>query len=318
MFNRILLSGLAWLSLGTGALRAETNDAYVQEVEEWRASRLARLTSTEGWLTLIGLHFLEPEESTVGRADDNKVKLAAGPDHLGTVTLEANGRVKLQVNPGLGTMVDGREVLSAELAPDISGKPTLVTCGTLSFYVIERGGKLALRVKDSAAERRTNFAGIDYYPIDPTWRIEARWETFDRPRRIKIANILGQESDAMVLGKAVFERAGRTLALLPIQESLGEPLFFIIADETSGKETYGAARFLYADPPAEGKVVLDFNKAVNPPCAFTPFATCPLPPAENVMKIAVTAGEKDYHGEHGATGVAESPRETPTPDHVSP
>jgi hypothetical protein len=171
-------------------------------------------------------------------------------------------------------------------------------CGTLSIHVIDRGGKKALRVKDSEAERRTRFAGIEHFPVDPAWRIEAEWVPFDRPRAVPIKNILGQESDALVLGEAVFGRDGHTLRLLPIQEAPDGPLFFIISDLTSGAETYGAARFLYADPPRDGKVTLDFNRAINPPCAFTPFATCPLPPKENRLPIAVTAGEKDYRGEH--------------------
>jgi len=299
MLNRILLGGIALMLLSAGpVVSAVETDAYLPEVEAWRASRVERLTAPGGWLSSVGLHFLEPEGNTVGTAEDNQIVIKAGPDHLGTVTLNADGSVHLQVNPGTGVKVDDREVLSAELEPDSDGEPTVVTAGSMSFYVINRGGKLALRVKDSESARRRDFAGIDHYPIDPSWRIEARWVPFDRPRDLMIKNILGQESNALVLGKVVFEREGRTIELLPLQETLGEPLFFIIADETSGKETYGAARFVYADAPVDGKVVIDFNLAVNPPCAFTPFATCPLPPAENVMPIAVTAGEKDYHGEH--------------------
>lgn len=287
-----------WSSLSCIVAAVEPATAYEKEIEAWRDSRLERLTSPDGWLTLIGLHFLETGERTIGSADDNAVVLAAGPEHLGAVTLERNGLVKLKVNAGAEVLVDGRSVLSADLAPDTAGNPTQVTSGTMSFYVINRGGKWALRVKDSGSESRRGFAGIDYFPIDPTWRIVARWVPFERPRDVMIKNVLGQESNALVLGKAVFERDGRTLELLPLQKSLGEPLFFIIADETSGTETYGAARFVYADAPVDGKVVLDFNKAVNPPCAFTPFATCPLPPAENVLPVPVTAGEKDYRGSH--------------------
>lgn len=283
------------------ALNAQEKDDYTKEVEAWRTLRVERLTAPGGWLSLIGLHFLEEGENDIGSSEENDVVLAAGPEDLGTVTMDDDWRVKLQVNPGLGIKVNGREVLSAELVPDTQGEPTVVTSGTMSFYVVSRGGKPALRVKDSASELRTNFAGIEYYPIDPSWRIEARWVPFPRPREVMIKNILDQESPALVVGKVVFERDGRTFELLPLQETLGEPLFFIIADETSGRETYGAARFVYADAPVDGKVIIDFNKAVNPPCAFTPFATCPLPPAENILPIAVTAGEKDYRGEHEPT-----------------
>jgi uncharacterized protein (DUF1684 family) len=186
----------------------------------------------------------------------------------------------------------------AELKGGDEGKPTLVTAGTVSFVVIDRGGKKALRVKDSEAERRTHFLGIDYFPTDPTWRIEAQWVAFETPRMVPITNVLGQVAREPVPGKAVFTRDGKTYELLPILEGAEEPLFFVIADETSGSETYAAARFLYAAQPKDGKVVLDFNEAVNPPCAFTPFATCPLPPRENRLALRVTAGEKKYRGGH--------------------
>lgn len=296
MISRI---GLAFLILGSVALAQDAPDsAYEAEIESWRSERTSRLTSEAGWLSLIGLHFLKDGANTIGSADDNDIVLAAGPEHLGTVHLGDYARAKIQINPGQGVLVDGEEMLSADLADGRKDKPTVVTAGTMSFYVIERGGKKALRVKDSASARRRDFVGIDYFPIDPSWRVEAQWVSFVQPKRVPIKNILGQESMAMVLGKVVFEREGHTFELLPLQDSLGAPLFLIIADETSGEETYGAARFVYADAPKNGVVVIDFNQALNPPCAFTPFATCPLPPAENVLPIAVRAGEKDYQGSH--------------------
>jgi uncharacterized protein (DUF1684 family) len=294
MLPRIIFCAIIlWLS--TAVARA---DDYAQELATERAERVKRLTAPEGWLSLIGLHFLTLGENTVGRAPENKIVLAAGPARFGTMILAEDGNVRLQVSPGVEALVNGEPVLSVNLGDGRSGRPVSVACGTMSIHVIERGGQRALRVKDSASERRSRFAGIDYFPVDPSWRIEAAWEAFDQPREVPIKNILGQESKALVLGRAVFTRDGHTLALLPLQESPDEPLFFIISDLTSGEETYGAARFLYADPPRDGKVVLDFNRAINPPCAFTPFATCPLPPKENQLPIAVTAGEKDYRGEH--------------------
>lgn len=299
MLKRPFLLALGVSMLIGGLLRAgEPADDYVKEVEAWREARLSRLVSPSGWLSLIGLHFLDEGENAVGAGEDNDIVLAAGPESLGTVVLEESGRVMLRVTPGAGVKVDGKEVLSAELVPEGRGPTTMVSAGTMSFYVIVRGEKFGLRVKDSESPRRKNFAGIDYFPIDESWRVTADWVPFPKPREVMIGNILGQESSALVLGKVVFERDGRKYELLPLQETLGEPLFLIIADETSGRETYGAARFVYADPPVDGKVIIDFNKAINPPCAFTPFATCPLPPKENVLPIAVTAGEKDYAGEH--------------------
>jgi uncharacterized protein len=248
---------------------------------------------------LIGLHFLKAGENSVGSAKDNTVVLAAGPAHLGIVTLAADGKVSLAIVPEVGARIDGQPARAGELRLGEPGKkPTLVTFGTVSFFVIDRGGKKALRVKDSAADRRTHFLGLDYFAGDEAWRIVARWVPFEKSRLLPITNMLGQTAPEPVPGKAVFEREGKTYELLPIDEGPGEPLFFVIADATSGKETYGGGRFLYADAPKDGKIVLDFNRTQNPPCAFTPFATCPLPPKENRLPFAVTAGEKNYRGGH--------------------
>lgn len=285
---------------GCGAVRAApaSDETYVVSIERARAERVERLIRPDGWLTLVGLHFLAPGANTVGTAADNRIVLASGPAHLGTVMLDENKRATITLNPAADARVNGRQLLSAPL--DESGEfgPTVVTCGSVTLFLIERGGRKALRVRDSESPRRKNFAGIDYFPIDPSWRVEATWVPFEPARRIMIRNILGQESPALIPGKAVFEHDGQKLELLPLVESADEPLFFVIADETTGEETYEAARFVHADPPRSGKLVLDFNLAVNPPCAFTPFATCPLPPKENRLPVAVRAGEKKYRGAH--------------------
>jgi uncharacterized protein (DUF1684 family) len=288
----LLILGLA----AVGRLvAADIDPAYQTEIETWRAQRVARLTTPDGWLTLIGLHFLKDGENTVGSAPDNEIVLAGGPAHFGKVMVAADGRVNVELSASAEPRIDGKPALAGELQWR-AGRPTVVASGTVSFFVIERGGKKALRVKDSATESRVHFPGLDYFPTDPAWRIEATWVEFDEPRTIPITNILGVTNPAIVHGKAVFERDGRKIELLPIDEGPGEPLFFVISDATSGKETYGAARFVYADAPVDGKVVIDFNRAQNPPCAFTAFATCPLPPKENRLPFAVEAGEKNYRG----------------------
>lgn len=274
-------------------------DVFREENDAWRTKRIAQLTAPDGWLALVGLHFLKPGENTVGHEPASDVVLSRGPARLGVATLAADGKVTLQIAAGVEATIDGQLARSGELRVGAGAvKPTLVTCGTVSFFVIERGGKMALRVKDRASERRARFAGVDYFPFDPAWRIEARWVAFEKSRMIPLLNVLGQTSPALVSGKAVFEREGKTYELLAIDEGPGEPLFFVIADTTTGKETYGGARFVYAEAPQGGTVVLDFNRAENPPCAFTPFATCPLPPKENRLPFAVTAGEKVYRGSH--------------------
>lgn len=289
------LAGLVAATICAAAIGAADTD-YVAEVEKWREARRERLMHDEGWLTVIGLHFLESGANPIGAAADNKIVLASGPAHLGTVTLNEQGVAFLTLNPASGAVVDGQQVLSAVLREGGARPPTRVTVGTLSLFMIDRGGRKALRVRDTASERRRNFAGIEYFPIDPAWRVEAEWVPFAREKEVLIRNVLGQEMPALIPGKAVFERGGKTFELLPLIEGPEEPMMFVIADATSGDETYGGGRFLYADPPRNGKMVLDFNRAQNPPCAFTPFSTCPLPPKENRLPIAVTAGEKDYRG----------------------
>jgi hypothetical protein len=279
------------------AVRAGGAEVAPTGLEAARTERVQRLTAADGWLTLIGLHWLSPGENTVGAAPDNALRLAAGPAHLGRVTLGSDGRVTLQLADEVAATIDGQAVRTGELRYG-TAKPTLVVAGTVSFFVIQRGDKIGLRVKDSAAVRRREFAGLDYFPTDPSWRIEAQWVAFPEPRQVPITNMLGQTAPAPVPGKAVFTREGRTYELLPIDEGPGEPLFFVLSDATSGEETYAAARFLYADRPRDGRIVLDFNRAENPPCAFTPFATCPLPPPENRLPVRVAAGEKNYRGAH--------------------
>jgi uncharacterized protein (DUF1684 family) len=285
----LILLGL----LGSAAAAAETIPA---EYQTWRSERVARLTKPDGWLTLIGLHFLKEGANSVGSAPGNEVVLGKGPARLGTVTVTAAGKVSLEVAAGVDARVDDRRVDRVELKWDAPSAPTKVSFGTVTLFAIDRGGRKALRVKDSAAARRLQFSGLEYFPIDPAWRIEAKWMPFEKARLIPVKNILGQESPELVAGKAVFEHRGRKVELLAIDEGPGEPFFFVIADATSGRETYGGGRHLYAARPTGDTIILDFNRAENPPCAFTPYSTCPVPPKENQMPFAVAAGEKTYRG----------------------
>ena len=293
------------LSLGVAAVHAQTpshtdaND-FSQQIAQWRNTRLNNLTAPDGWLSLIGLDWLQEGANRVGSAADNDIVLKAGPAHLGVVTLAKDGSLHIVLDKDSGATVDGKAVHETDLVDDMhagNASPSVVAFGSVSFLVIERDGRKALRVKDSNAETRTHFLGLDYYTPDPSWRIVADWVPFDPPQELEIGSVLGTINKEKVPGKAVFHRDGHTYELMPIQEE-PDSLFFVIADRTSGRETYGAARFLYADLPKDGKVVLDFNRAYNPPCAFTPYATCPLAPPENRMDLAVTAGEKKYSGGH--------------------
>ena len=282
---------------GAQVVAADAGDDYTREIESWRAGRLERLQSPTGWLSLVGLEWLKPGRNTVGAASDNDIVIAGAPAHLGSVDWEGD-KVKIALTADSGALIDGQLLGSAEMLDDSHEKPTTVSFGTTRFYLVDRaGGKKGLRIKDSKAETRTHFLGLDYYPVDPSWHIEARWVAFDPPHTLEIPNVLGTIDKMTVPGKAVFEHEGKTFELLPVLETEdADELFYIIADKTSGKETYGAGRFFYSAMPKDGKVVLDFNKAYNPPCAFTPYATCPLAPPENRMPVAVRAGEKKYRG----------------------
>lgn len=272
-------------------------DPYTDSIEAWRRTRLSRLKHPTGWLTLIGRHPIEPGTWSVGSAEGNVIRLAAGPDQLGTITYAPDGKVTFAIHENASGVIDGTNARTAELDYR-SDHPTYVRTGKLNMYVMERSGKLFLRVRDIQADRRVHFAGIESYPIDPAWRIEAAWVPYDPPREIKVTNIIGLVEAATIPGKAVFTHEGRTYELIPIDEGPKEDLFFVLTDQTAGSETYEACRFLYAKRPVDGKIILDFNQVYNPPCAFTPFATCPLPPKENVLPFPLRAGEKKYQGKH--------------------
>lgn len=279
---------------------------HAADVDAWRSGRLERLRKPDGWLSLIGLHWLTAGEQTLGSAADNAIVLAAGPAHWGTLRLQGDEIVFAAASGGPQVMVSNSSAERSEggriwhvLAADASGSPSLVSAGSVSFLVLKRGDKYALRVRDSESERRRNFAGIAHYPVDASWRIEADWTPHKEPQSFGIQTVIGTIEEMPNPGYGSFTRDGREYRIYPVIEEGSEDLFIIFADRTSGKETYGPGRFVYAPwPKADGKLVIDFNKAYNPPCAFNPFSTCPLPPPENRLDLRVTAGEKKYQGEH--------------------
>jgi uncharacterized protein (DUF1684 family) len=267
------------------------------DVQTWRAQRLERLQAPNGWLSLVGLHWIEPGTHTVGRAADNDVVLATGPAHLGTLTLNEGEITFLPAKDG-GATIDGAAVaVETALAPDSGATPTFVAFdgGQASFQVIERDHRFALRVRDARAPTRAGFTGIEHYPVDAAWTFQARFEPHPAGRTIPIVNVLGMTEPMANPGVVVFEKDGKSHRLEAVDEGDGQ-LFLIFADRTNKKETYGAGRFLYAAPAVDGKTTVDFNKAYNPPCAFNAYSTCPLPPPENRLDLAVTAGEKRYLG----------------------
>jgi uncharacterized protein (DUF1684 family) len=271
-----------------------------EEVEAWRARRIERLTAEDGWLTLVGLAWIAEGDNSVGSDPKSVVALPEGKTaaNEGTIRLE-KGKATFVPAKDTKVTVGGKAVTSpVEMKPDTSGDPTMLFSGAVRFYLIERGGKLAVRIKDSESAARKGFKGIDHYAVDPKWRFEARFEKYDPPKQIPITNVLGQTEPQPSPGAIVFDVDGKTYRLEPILEGDDPNFFIIFGDATNRTTTYGAGRFLYAAPPGpDGKVILDFNKAYNPPCVFSPFATCPLPPKQNKLPIAVEAGEKRW-GNH--------------------
>ncbi|WIG54818.1 MAG: hypothetical protein OJF61_000604 [Rhodanobacteraceae bacterium] len=273
----------------------DKDDTYAQEVERWHKARIARLTAPDGWLSLVGLDWLQPGTNRLGSAADNDIVLAKAPAHLGTITWAEDGTLSISLDHDSGATIDGKPATNAVLLDDSHAAPTTVAFGSVNFIAIDRGGRKGLRVRDSEAETRTQFAGIERFPVGPAWRIVAEWQPLDPPFQLATGTVIGTIENYPAPGKAVFEREGQRFELYPVIEVPGDTqLFLIFADATSGKETYGAARFLYADMPRDGRIVLDFNKAYNPPCAFTPYATCPLAPPENRLALRVAAGELKY------------------------
>jgi uncharacterized protein (DUF1684 family) len=265
-----------------------------REVAAWRAEREAGLRSANGWLTLAGLFWLEEGDNRFGTDPASRVVLPAGkaPAFAGTLVRHRQ-EVTVRAQPGAGLTSNGNPVTEMKLTFG-QAKPTVLSLGSLSFFVIERSGRLGVRVKDSQSGALAAFRGIESYPIDASWRIVARFEPRAQPKSIPITNILGMTADQPSPGVVTFERGGRTYRIDALSESKDGSLFLIFADQTSGSETYGAGRFLDTAAPRDGKVVVDFNEAYNPPCAFTAFATCPLPPPQNHLALAITAGEKKY------------------------
>jgi uncharacterized protein (DUF1684 family) len=260
-------------------------------VEAWRAERDARLRSPDGWLTLVGLCWLTPGENHVGAHPSSHVVLHGHeiPPRVGSMWHE-DGRVRFVPHEGVDLPETG-------LDDDSTGDPTVLRIGTLRFHVIKRGERIGVRVRDAHAHAMAIFDGLDHFPIDPSWRVEARLEPASPDAVIEIVDITGAHSRDTTPGDVVFKRDGTEwrLAALPGDEGDGR-VWLVFGDATNGSETYAGGRFLYTEPvAAEGSVVVDFNLAYNPPCVFSQWATCPLPPAENRLALRIEAGEKDWH-----------------------
>lgn len=280
---------LAAAVVGHSSIAAQ-GDRYVTSIEAWRAEREARLTADDGWLTVAGLFFLREGPNTFGTDSRNDIVLPEGPSEAGV--FERQGRRVTVTAAGPHTVVvNGTAVTSAPLYP--REDRAYLTIGGLTLFVHLSGERLAIRMRDRNHVLRREFAGLRWYPVDETYRVTARFVPHPEPVTVQIQNILGDLERYSSAGSVVFTLHGEELRMTPVAS--GSQLWFIFRDRTSGTETYPAARFLYAEAPSNGRTVLDFNKAYNPPCAFNPHTTCPLPPLENRLPVRVEAGELDYH-----------------------
>jgi uncharacterized protein (DUF1684 family) len=279
-----------------------SDEEFRDSVLEWREGRLERLKSPTGYLALAGLLWLEDGEYTIGSGvdDDLQVRKDVAPEHAATLR-HHDGITTVEASPGVELRIGDELVRSRRLTSDADGEPDIVQLGEVSFYLIQRADRFGLRLRDPESPIRVNFGKIDSWPIQKKYAVEARFDPYLPPHKIPIVNEIGLIDSTWTTGSLHFELDGQECSLDALVYTLEDDfLFLIFRDATSGTETYGAGRFLYTEAPKDGRVVIDFNRAYNPPCAFSPYTTCPIPPLQNELDVAIRAGEKKYKGP-GAT-----------------
>lgn len=275
--------------------KPKSSEDHIKAINSWHEDRVEALTSESSWLTLAGLFWLTEGQNRFGSGKANDIDFPKGkaPENMGVFIL-SNGQVTVKIDPGIIVLHNNGPVSEMIMENDSHGEPTILTFNTLSWYIIQRGDRYGVRLKDSAAKTRTEFAGIQRFQVDSTFRVIANFVPYDSTKNINIPTQAGPSVEHSP-GLLEFEIGTHKLTLGPLGDLNSDQFFIIFGDETNGKETYGGGRFLYVDNPGKaGKVEIDFNKAYNPPCVFTPFATCPLPPEQNKLPIDIAAGEKVY------------------------
>ncbi|HEY0408563.1 MAG TPA: DUF1684 domain-containing protein [Pyrinomonadaceae bacterium] len=290
----VALIAAAWSVAGQSLNRGD----YRREMKAWRERQESELKADDGWLTVAGLFWLKEGPNRFGSDSSNDIVLPknSAPGQTGTFELRG-GVTTLSVAEGASVTADGKGVRAVVMQPDTSEKPTVVKVNDLTLTVIKRGERYGIRLRDKNSSLRRQFKGLRWFPARESYRVTAQFIPHQPPVELAVPNVLGDVLKLPSPGLLVFKLNGREYSLAPVSEDDGK-LFIIFRDLTSGKQTYPAGRFLYADAPVGGRVTLDFNQAVNPPCAFTPYATCPLPPKQNRLKVAIAAGEQTYHSTH--------------------
>ena len=269
--------------------------AYLQSFEKWKSELVDDLK--QNWLVLAGLFWLKPGANTFGSASDNAIVLPSGPAHAGIFQLQGDD-VSVELQKGVDAKIGGQSLANAKLQADVSGKPTMIEMGSLRMYVIKRGARLGIRLKDVNSEAARNYAGPIFFPIDMTYRVTGTFVPSDGKKTVDVPNVLGDVTPTPIAGEVHFKLNGQDLTLTALSGDPAKGVSFVIGDLSGKTDTYPGGRFLDTDPVVDGKVVLDFNRAYNPPCAVTAYATCPLAPKENRLPVAVSAGEK-YDRTHG-------------------
>lgn len=292
----IILSALILVSCGERYEQKGSAD-YIQEIKDWDQKRTERLLEDDGWLNLVGLFWLDEGDNTFGSDHDNDLRFPKiAPQNIGKFNL-TDSVVTVKINDDVDVLIDSQKINEKVLVSDLDTNTTIMSYGSLRWYLIKREGEMyGIRLRDLNAQLVKEFEGIERFPVNEDWKIEANWVPLDPPKELIIPNIIGTTSEAEAYGRLDFKIENESYSLYPTGK---ESLFVIFADQTSGVETYGAGRFLSAEGPDSNNIVtLDFNKAYNPPCVFTKYATCPLPPKENQLNVRITAGEKNYGVDH--------------------
>lgn len=266
---------------------------YASEIHNWRTDREARLIADDGWLTVAGLFFLAEGDNTFGASPLNDIVLRTGPETAGVFTLH-EGTISVRAAYGEMLSINEQDTHAARLWPYEGSEAPTIILGPLMLFAHYSGDRLAIRMRDRSSEILTTFTGLKWFPVDDKYRVRGRYEPHDNPLTLELPNILGDVEIFRSSGSVTFSVDGTELMMTAIDS--GDRLWFIFRDLTSGRETYQAARFLYADAPdKDGWITIDFNQAYNPPCAFNPHTTCPLPPPENRLPVHIEAGELNYH-----------------------
>ncbi len=285
-----LFSVLQGADKGTSPSVSAPDPAYVQSFEKWKAEQIEDLK--KNWLPLAGLYWLKPGANSFGSAAENAMVFPKGPAHAGEFDLEGKD-VTIKLLPEVHATAAGKPLAgSAKLEADVSGHASMVEIGSLQFHVIVRGARVGIRLRDADSAAVSNFHGLMFYPLDMNYQIAATWVPSDGKRTIDVPNVLGDATAIRVAGTVVFKINGQEVELTDLRGDPSKGLFFVFNDLTAKTDTYPGGRFLETGPVVNGKVTLDFNRAYNPPCAVTPYATCPLAPKENRLTVAIPAGEK--------------------------